>query len=165
LDCYNDYICGKKNVMAQSLSKILLHAVWHIKTTSPEIQKEDRDELYGYMFGVLETIGCTPICINGVGNHVHLLFALSKTLSIASVVEKVKTSSNKWLKSRGRYYCDFSWQNGYGVFSVSESVSPVTKRYIERQEQHHAQIDFHDEYLQLLQNNNIPYDINHLFHD
>ena len=151
--------------MSQSLSKILVHAVWHIKTTSPEIKKEDRYDLYGYMFGVLETIGCTPICINGVGNHVHLLFALSKTHSIATVVEKVKTSSNKWLKNRGKYYDDFSWQKGYGVFSVSESVCPTAKRYIERQEQHHAQIDFQNEYLQLLQKNNVPYGINHLFHD
>ncbi len=151
--------------MSQSLSKILVHAVWHIKTTSPEIKKEDRYDLYGYMFGVLETIGCTPICINGVGNHVHLLFALSKTHSMATVVEKVKTSSNKWLKNRGKYYDDFSWQKGYGAFSVSESVCPTAKRYIERQEQHHAQIDFQNEYLQLLQKNNVPYDINHLFHD
>jgi hypothetical protein len=81
------------------------------------------------------------------------------------VVEKVKTSSNKWLKSRSKYYEDFSWQKGYGVFSVSESVCPTDKRYIERQEQHHAQIDFQDEYLLLLQKNNVPYDINHLFHD
>ena len=151
--------------MAQSLSKILVHAVWHIKTTSPEIKKDDRFDLYGYMFGVLNTIGCTPICINGVGNHVHLLFALSKTLSIASVVEKVKTSSNKWLKTRGKYYGNFSWQNGYGAFSVSESVCPVAKRYIERQEQHHAHTEFRDEYLQLLQKNNVAYDLNHLFHD
>ena len=111
-------------------------------------------DIYAHpMFGVLETIGCTPVCINGVGNHVHLLFALSKTHSIATVVEKVKTSSNKWLKNRGKYYDDFSWQKGYGAFSVSESVCPTAKRYIERQEQHHAQIDFQNEYLQLLQKN------------
>ncbi len=151
--------------MSQSLSKILVHAVWHIKTTSPEIKKEDRYDLYGYMFGTLESNGCTPICVNGVGNHVHLLFALSKTHSIASVIEKVKTASNKWLKSRGKYYFDFAWQKGYGAFSVSESVSPVAKRYIERQEQHHEHKEFRDEYLQLLQKNNVPYDIDHLFHD
>ena len=160
--CYNDYICGKKN-MSHSLSKIIVHTVWHIKKSSPEIRKEDRVELFKYLNGTLEEKGCVPLRINGVGNHVHVLFILSRTLSIAKIMEILKSHSSKWIKKKGLYYKNFSWQGGYGAFSVSESVSPIAKRYIDRQEEHHKQITTKDEYIQLLTKNAVPFDEQYLF--
>ena len=149
--------------MSQSLSKILVHAVWHIKYSSPEIRKEDRLELYQYMDNLFKKIGCPALQINGVGNHVHVLFILSKTKTLSKVMESVKAVTSKWLKTKGKHYTDFSWQRGYGAFSVSESVCPKTKQYIYRQESHHQQITTHDEYVQLLTKNNVPYNEQYLF--
>ncbi len=149
--------------MSQSLSKNLVHAIWHIKYNSPEILKEDRIELYQYLNTLFNKKGCTTLQINGVGNHVHVLFALSKTISLAKVMESVKAISSKWLKAKGNHYAGFAWQPGYGAFSVSESVCPKTKRYIARQEEHHQQVTAHDEYIQLLTKNNVPFDERYLF--
>ena len=149
--------------MSQSLSKILVHAVWHIKYDSPEILKEDRVELFRYLDNLFKKSGCATLQINGVGNHVHVLFALSKTMTLAKVMESVKSVSSKWLKTKGNHYIGFAWQQGYGAFSVSESVCPKTKRYIARQEKHHQKISSRNEYIQLLTKNNVPYNEQYLF--
>ncbi|MBR5919789.1 MAG: transposase, partial [Bacteroidales bacterium] len=156
--CFNSYICGKKNVMSHSLSKIIIHAVWHIKKNSPEILKENRTELYQFISGTLEKNKCVPLRINGTGNHVHVLFILSRTLSIAKIMEILKSHSTNWIKRKGLHYKDFSWQGGYGTFSVSESVSPTAKRYIDHQEEHHRQITPKNELIQLLTKNKVPFD-------
>ena len=84
-------------------------------------------------------------------------------MSLAKVMEYVKAVSSKWLKTKGDHYIGFAWQGGYGAFSVSESVCPKTKRYIARQEEHHRQITPHDEYIQLLTKNNVPFNEEYLF--
>ena len=156
-------IFAAKNVMSQSLSKILVHAVWHIKYDSPEILREDRVELFQYLDNLFKKLGCAALRINGIGNHVHVLFTLSKTMTLAKVMESVKSISSKWLKSKGNHYIGFAWQHGYGAFSVSDSVCPKTKRYIARQEEHHQKISSRNEYIQLLTKNNIPYNEQYLF--
>ena len=153
---------AKNNNMSQSLSKIIVHTVWHIKRHSPEIRKEDRTELFEYLNGILVEKGCVPLRINGVGNHVHVLFILSRTLSVAKIMEILKSHSTNWIKKKGPYYKNFSWQRGYGIFSVSESVSPIAKRYIDRQEEHHRQITAKDEYIQLLTKNKVPFNEQYL---
>lgn len=151
--------------MPQSLSRVWVHAVWHIRYTSPEIRPSDRQTLFRYMGGVLKEFDCIPICINGVGNHVHLLFALSRNYTIAKIIEKVKTSSSRWLKTLGSYYNFFAWQGGYGIFSVSESVRDRVIRYIQNQEKHHKSKSFENEYVQLLDKHHVEYDKNYLFCD
>jgi hypothetical protein len=88
-----------------------------------------------------------------------LLFALSRTRTIAQVVENAaKTSSSKWLKSKGPALADFHWQNGYGVFSVSESKADEVIDYIRRQEEHHRTLTFQDEYRRFLKKHEVEYD-------
>jgi len=37
---------------------------------------------------------------------------------IAKLVEDIKKSSSKWVKTKGTNYNNFYWQDGYSVFSV-----------------------------------------------
>ena len=94
--------------------------------------------------------------VGGASDHVHLLFGLSRTLSIAEVVESVKTSSSKWIKAKPADLADFHWQKGYGAFSVSDSEVDRVIDYI--QEQHHARTTFKEEYRSLLEHHGISYD-------
>ncbi len=41
---------------------------------------------------------------------------------------------------------DFSWQAGYGIFSVSASSVEVVTEYIRKQEEHHKKTTFQEEY-------------------
>jgi REP element-mobilizing transposase RayT len=107
--------------MPQSLARVLVHLVFSTKHRAPLLAPEIRTELHPYLSAVLNNDGCTSLRVGGVEDHAHLLFALSRTRTISQVVENLKTSSSKWLKTKGPGLANFHWQNGYGIFSVSQS--------------------------------------------
>ena len=100
--------------------------------------------------------------INGMEDHIHILCALSKNISLAKLIEKIKSSSSKWIKGKDNYYHHFAWQGGYGGFSVSPSLHDKTTQYILKQEEHHRRLTFKEEYLLSLKEYNIQYDENYL---
>ena len=145
--------------MAQSLAKILLHTVFSTKERRAFLQdKPLRDELHRYLGGILTNLDCQPIIIGGVEDHVHLLFAHSRTATVADVVKELKRSSSVWLKAKAPALGDFAWQNGYGVFSIGQSQADDVRAYIAGQEEHHRKISFQDEFRRLLQRYEIEFD-------
>ena len=122
--------------MAQSLSKIYIHLIFHIKTTSPPIRQEDIERVHCYVGQLVNTTGCKVVRVGGVNDHVHILFLLSRDVAISHVVEEIKRNSSRWIKTLATHYRAFAWQNGYGVFSVSQSIVDKTLDYISNQEMH-----------------------------
>jgi REP element-mobilizing transposase RayT len=113
----------------------------------PFLKEPDlRKRLHAYMAGVLQKIDCDPIVIGGVDDHVHLLCNLSRTVTIADLVEEAKKAPSKWMKDQGPRYREFFWQSGYGAFSVSESQVARVRAYIATQERHHRKASFQDEF-------------------
>jgi REP element-mobilizing transposase RayT len=106
--------------------------------------------LFAYASGIFQAWDSPAIAIGGHDDHVHVLFVLNKNHALAKVVEEVKKSSSKWIKTLGARWSKFAWQNGYGAFSVSESNVSSVRRYIERRPDHHRRITFQDEFRQLL---------------
>jgi putative transposase len=101
---------------------------------------------------------CETLIVNGVGDHIHALFALSRTHSIAEVVKEIKRTSSGWVKELSPQLEKFYWQGGYGAFSVSQSNLEEVIRYIENQEEHHKRVTFQDEYRAFLKAYGITYD-------
>ena len=151
--------------MAQSLSKLYVHLIFHIKTTSPRICEEDLERVYSYIGQLVNNTGCNVLQVGGTEVHVHILFLLSKTESISHVVEEVKRNSSRWIKTINTYYSRFEWQGGYGAFSVSQSVVDKTLQYVRNQKTHHAKHSFNDEYIALLKLYGIKYDEQYVFTD
>ena len=151
--------------MAQSLSKLYVHIIFHTKSTSPLIRREDHNELYSYMGYIIKQNDSIPIIINGVGNHVHILCIMSKNIALAKLVEEVKKNSSRWIKTKNRYYQKFGWQGGYTSISVSQSVHDQTKRYIENQEKHHQKRTYQEEVKMFLDEYGIDYDEDYLWRD
>jgi REP element-mobilizing transposase RayT len=151
--------------MSQSLSKLYIHATFHIKKTSVPLRKEDFEELFAYIAQVLKSMDCYPIQVGGVENHIHVLSTMSKNTSLAKMMEEVKRHSSRWLKTKDIYYKDFSWQGGYGGFSVSQSVVEKTAAYIRNQENHHRKRSFREEYLRFLDEYGVDYNEVYLFSD
>ena len=149
--------------MGQSLTKIYVHIVFHVKNNKLLIREKEMDELYAYMGAIIKDYDSIPIVINGVGNHVHILCVQSKNIALAKLVERIKSGSSKWIKTKDEYYRSFKWQGGYGAFSVSQSIHDVTKRYIENQKAHHAKGSFKDEYLELLKKYKVEYNEKYLW--
>jgi REP element-mobilizing transposase RayT len=117
--------------MAQSLAKILLHMVFSTKERQPFLKdKALREELHRYLGGILANLECQPLVIGGVEDHVHLLFAHSRTATVAEVVKELKRGSTVWLKTKSPALAEFAWQNGYGVFSFGPSQVEDVRAYI-----------------------------------
>ena len=83
---------------------------------------------------------------------------LSRVVTIADLVEEVKTESSKWIKTKGREFRNFHWQSGYGAFSNGQSQVPTIRRYIRRQKEHHSRVTFQDEYRKFLRAYELEYD-------
>lgn len=138
--------------MPQSLARVVLHLVFSTKNRVPHLKDPAlRARLHAYLAGVLQNLDCEPILLNGVEDHVHILCNLSRTETIAGLVEAAKKSSSKWMKEQGPAYRDFYWQGGYGAFSVSQSNVEPVRGYIASQEEHHRRVSFQDEFRALCQ--------------
>ncbi len=144
--------------MPQSLSCILIHLVFSTKNRVPFLSRDIQDELHAYLVGILNGIDCPSYRVGGAEDHVHLFFALSRTRTIAQVVETLKTSSSKWIKTKGAEFQEFHWQSGYGAFSVSASHADAVVEYIRDQEAHHQKTTFQDEYRKLLEKYDVAFD-------
>lgn len=145
--------------MPQSLARLWCHLIFSTKHRQPFFQdKAIREQLHAYLATCLTTSGCEPRIVGGVEDHVHLLFCLSRTTALADVVVNIKSSSSKWLKTKGAAYVDFYWQAGYGAFSVSESKTPSVVQYIRRQEEHHRGFDFQAEFREICRRHGVQLD-------
>ena len=151
--------------MSQSLSKLYVHIVFHTKFNQKLIKDEIKPELYAYMGSIIKDNSSIPIIINGIEDHVHILCMMSKNIALSKLVEEVKKHSSRWIKTKGNAYKNFSWQGGYGGFSVSPSIHDITKKYIENQVNHHRKTDFRSEYINLLSEYGIDYNEDYLWTD
>jgi REP-associated tyrosine transposase len=100
------------------------------------------------------------LAVGGAENHVHMLIHLPPKLALAKAVLLLKSNSSKWTGEQGK---EFSWQEGYGVFSVSSSNFNQVIRYIENQAVHHRKTNFEDEFRTLLRKHGMDYDPTYVF--
>ena len=112
------------------------------------------------MGGVVRGLGGTASAIGGVEDHVHLLASLKPVHRLADIIRELKKATSAW--SAQQFEPRFAWQEGYSAFSVSASHLDAVRAYIDRQEEHHRQIDFSEELRQLLERNGVEYDPKYL---
>jgi len=143
--------------MAHTYASNLIHCIFSAKDRKPLIAADRIADLYAYIGGIARSEGSSLIAAGGTADHVHLLFILPATQSLAVIVQKLKGSSSHWM-GKG-----FSWQEGYGAFSVSPSQVSAVKTYIQNQEQHHRKQSFEEEFTTLLRNCGIEYDPRYVF--
>jgi REP element-mobilizing transposase RayT len=145
--------------MPQSLANVLVHTIFSTKDRHPFLRGPIlRTELHQYLGGILSNLSCSPIIVGGTDNHVHLLNNLSRTCDISTMIKELKRGSSLWLKTKRPELSDFSWQSGYGIFSVSCSQLESVKAYIANQEAHHRKISFQDELRQFLKRHEVSFD-------
>ncbi|HUT34414.1 MAG TPA: IS200/IS605 family transposase [Planctomycetota bacterium] len=144
--------------MAQSLSNILVHLIFSTKERQPLIGEGVADELYRYLATACATCGCPALRIGGTEDHVHILLSLSRTMAVSDLVEEVKKGASKWIKTKGPDYRLFTWQAGYGAFSIGQSQAEAVTRYIDGQREHHKKRAFQDEFRALLRRYQVEFD-------
>ena len=94
----------------------------------------------------------------GTDDHIHLVCSLGRTVTVATLLEEVKKSTSKWIKTKGEQYAHFSWQAGYGAFSIGQSQLDAVRQYIAGQREHHRKRTFQEEFREFLAKYNVPYD-------
>ena len=151
--------------MPQSLDNVLLHIIFSTKDRASCLNDSVRPALHAYLATVARNAGCECPRVGGVSDHVHLAIQFSRTITIASLVEELKTSSSKWLKTEFSQLTRFSWQRGYGVFSVSPADLAALLTYIDEQEEHHRTRTFQEEYRTFLKKYRIVHNERYIWTD
>ena len=131
--------------MPRSLSQIYIHAVWAVKNREPLLLKGLRLKLMDHIFEKFKDHQLRMIAIGGVEDHLHCVFRLPSTLTVAQAIKDIKGESSRWINASQLLEGDFSWQEGYGAFSVSPQRIDHVKQYILNQEQHHQTVSYEEE--------------------
>jgi putative transposase len=103
--------------------------------------------------------------INGVEDHVHCLIGLKPVVSVAELMKEVKAKSSKYINDNRLPHELFEWQEGYGVFSNSQSQVDTVYDYIQIREVHHKKQTFREEYMEFLRKFKIEYNEQYIFHE
>ena len=124
--------------MASTLVRIDIHLIFHVKSKGTMILQQDLSRVFAYIGGVIRNLDAIPIEVGGMPDHIHILTSLPKTRCLADFVRTVKAESSKWIKQiNGHYYGGFSWQEGYGAFSISPNAVEKAVDYVRNQATHH----------------------------
>jgi len=146
--------------MPQSLAQIYVHIVFSTKDRKPWLRDDAlRDELYAYMATILrDNVDSPAIIISGVEDHVHALVRLSRKFPVMKILQESKVETSKWLKRQPEVGTDFTWQAGYGAFSVSASMLEEVRKYIQNQQEHHKRMTFQEEFRELCRRHGLELD-------
>ncbi len=136
--------------MGHSFVSLNVHIVFRIKHNSCFMKEEHLARIFQYIAGAIRAMAGCAYIVGGRPDHIHILTSWPATISLAEFVRSIKAGSSKWIKSIALEYKDFSWQEGYGAFSVSESRKKSVISYIENQKAHHQRYSTEEEYLMFL---------------
>jgi REP element-mobilizing transposase RayT len=143
--------------MANTYTQIHIHAVFTVQNRESIILNIWKDELYKYIAGIIQYNKHKLLVINGMPDHIHILFGLRPAQSLSDLMQDIKGSSSKWINAKNFIRGKFIWQEGYGAFSYSKNDLPGIIKYIEHQQEHHKRKTFLEEYLDLLKEFDVEY--------
>lgn len=144
--------------MPQSLHEKNSHLVFSTKNRESLITGDVESRLFEYMGGIVRDMGAACIEINGMPDHVHLIIRDSKAVDDIKFIKELKGSSSRWANANLDPPGRFSWQAGYGGFSVGPADVEQACAYVKRQKEHHAKTTFQDEFRSFLKRYQIDYD-------
>ncbi|WP_343849235.1 IS200/IS605 family transposase [Algoriphagus jejuensis] len=149
--------------MANTYTQIHIQAVVATKFRKAQIDPIWEKRLYEYLIGIFHACQHKVLAINGMPDHLHVLFGFRPTQSLSDLMQQVKASSSKWINEERLTPFKFAWQEGYGAFSYTKSDVPKVIRYIENQKVHHERKPFLPEYRRMLENLEVDFETKYIF--
>jgi putative transposase len=144
--------------MANTFTSLQYHVVFSTKNREPWLRPEVQERVWSYLGGIARQNDLEPLLIGGMHDHIHLLIGIPPTVAVSEALKKIKGGSSAWIKQNILGCRGFSWQDGYGAFTVSKSQEPDVRHYIGNQREHHRIKTFQEEYLGLLRRHEIKYE-------
>ena len=151
--------------MANTYTQIHIHLVFAVKYRAAQIDKAWKNDLYKYMTGILTNKNHKMLNINGMPDHIHILFGMRPNEALSDIVRDLKKDSAEWIKKKGFLKSKFQWQEGFGAFAYGRTELDKIHRYIDNQEEHHRATTFREEYLHFLKAFEIDYDDRYIFQE
>lgn len=149
--------------MASTYYRTVFHIVFSTKNRSKILRTDLRIELFDYFGQLCADKDCKLLQGGGIEDHVHLLVDVPPKLAISDLVKFIKGNTARWINENRKIDCRFSWQKGYGVFSVSQSAVQSVTNYIKNQIEHHRAYSYEQEYLSLLAKHKVPFNEKFVF--
>jgi REP element-mobilizing transposase RayT len=145
-----------------SFKQIYYQIVFGTKYRKPTIAEAHCEELYKYIWGIIQNKKCKLYRINGVDDHIHIFCDLHPTVALADLVKDIKVASNLWMKESGKFPDFIGWQDGYGAFTYNIRERDMIINYVKNQKEHHKKETYYNEYKRLLIENGIEFDEKYL---
>ena len=144
--------------MSDSYTNLLYHIVFSTKDRRPLITPEYEPRIYDYIGGTVRSLGGVCLELNGTEDHIHLLTKLRPDRAVSDALRDLKANASGWMHDVFPELEHFSWQRGYGAFTVSQSNVDDVRRCVAKQKEHHLKVSFRDEFIEFLKANGIEYD-------
>lgn len=162
-DGTNSYIWANFKTMPNTFTQIYIHAVFAVQNRLSLLSETWKERLHQYITGIIKNNGHKLLTINSMPDHVHILFGMNPSQSLSGLMQDIKGDSSKWINENRFVAGRFSWQEGYGAFSVSKSQISNVAKYIETQEKHHYKHSFIEEYKDILKELGIEFEERYIF--
>lgn len=144
--------------MGRSFTNVIIHIIFHIKNAEVAMKEEDLTQIFSYIGGIIRASSGFAYTIGGRPDHIHILTSLPINICISDFVRIIKANTSKWIKTLNTEYKNFSWQEGYGAFSVSASKKQAVIDYIHHQKEHHQKCSARTEFIHFLEKHGLPTD-------
>jgi putative transposase len=140
----------------------LYQIVFSTKRREPVLVKDNRPELFKYIWGILKNKKCHLYRINGVEDHIHIVTHLHQSVALATLIKDIKVASSMFIKEQELFPKFNGWQDGYGAFTYSQDAKDNLIEYVKNQEEHHRIKTFREEFIELLKEHGIGFDEKYL---
>lgn len=147
------------NTFTQIHLQVVIAVIYRMGLISPDWESR----LFDYLIAIIQNHGHKVLAINGMSDHVHILFGFRPNQSLSELMQLLKASSSKWINEEKLTKYKFAWQEGYGAFSYTKSDVPKVVKYIIQQKEHHRKSSFLEEYRKILDNLEIEYNPVYIF--
>lgn len=149
--------------MANTYTQLYVHYIFAVQNRVCLISPRWQNDLYKYMSGIIEQQGHKLYIINGMPDHIHSLVSMNPKQAPSDLMYHIKRSSSLWINKNSYVAGKFSWQEGFGAFSLGKTQLIEKISYVEHQQEHHKISTFNEEYTEFLKENDISFDEKYIF--
>jgi REP element-mobilizing transposase RayT len=150
-------------MMANTYTSLHYHVIFSTKNREHWLLPDVEQRIWEFIGGIARAHRMTALQVGGVEDHIHALVTAPPTIAPCQIAQYLKADSSKWIHEEFSTLCNFSWQDGYGAFTVSKSNIPKVISYIQNQREHHRKKTFQEEYLDFLRENGVEYNERYLW--
>lgn len=143
-------------------TQIIYQIVIGTKFREKVLTKNNREELFKFINGILKNKQCVLYQVNGVEDHIHIVTHIYPTVALASLVKDIKLACSLYIKENNLFPHFKGWQDGYGAFTYSLKEKDRLIAYVQNQEEHHKHKSFMQEYKKLLIKHNFSFEEKYL---